>query len=313
MKPDRLLFGLFGLLGLVALVLPARAAASPSRSGQDTPEDRVFLLDYAAISKARRGGRALEAANRFEALVADHPNSRYAQRALASAGAIRQWDLDEIDHARELYDRVLEGPDERPGIMPSLAARLGLERDAGGPRAELALIEKLDRRRPNASYAPYLLIRAAEILAGDLDAPKAALAPLERLRISFPRSTRADKGMMREASILRRLGQPNDALKLYRAIMEKERTSFIVGEYNSSELDDAYFEMAETYRLDLHDFDRAEAAYLVLVNHQQRSRYVDRALFEASRLASLRGRSVKAAEYMDRIAALRPHSRYLRK
>jgi tetratricopeptide (TPR) repeat protein len=275
--------------------------------------ERVIQMEYDAANDSRRRGKKKEAAERFEALAADHPTSRLASRALASAGAIQQWDLGDIDKAVSLYDRVLKGPDDRPGIMPALIQRLGIERDRAGPRAELAFAEKLDRARPNASYAPWLLLHAASILADDLADPKRALAPLERIRKSFAKSTRADEALMKEAELLRRLGRPREALRLYRAIIDTESSSLVVGDYNSTKLDDAYYQTGETCRRDLKDGERALEAYEALVEHLPLSRLVDDALAHAAEVAAERGDLARSAKDLDRLAKLRPGSRYLGK
>jgi len=234
-----------------------------------------------------------------------------AARALEVAGAIHEWDLDDPEGARRLFDRVLKGPDDRPGVLPALIQRLGIERDRGGPKAELELARRIDRARPNAVFAPWLLLRAAEILDADLGDLEGALVPLERIRTSFPHSTRVDEAEMKAAEILRKLKRPQKALLRYRAIIDTESTSLIVGDYNSTKLDDAYYQTAETYRIDLRDGDAAIAGYEALIEHVPLSRFIDDALMQEARIWTARGDANKAKAIMERMKKLRPDSRYL--
>lgn len=292
---------MLALVAALALALPA-----PSEAPAADP-----AAAYEAIARLRRAGKKREAAESFERLAAEFPASRLAPRALASAAAIWHWDLEDLGRARALYDQVLAGPDDLPGVQPALVGRLAIERDEKGPRGELALVEQLYQARPRGAYAPWLLLRAALILDVDLGQTAAALAPLKRIRESFPRSTRAAAAAMREAAMLRKLHRAREAIVVYQTITAKEETSLIVGEYNSSRLDDAYFEIAETYRLDLGDPERAESAYLALVDHVPESRWVDDALFRAAELDRQAGDEARARRITGRLAELRPGSRYL--
>jgi TolA-binding protein len=266
---------------------------------------------YDAAKHLSRQGRKKEAADRLEALAADHPTNPIASKALEAAGAIHEWDLDDPVGAARIFDRVLAGSDEWPGVLPALFQRLGIERDRGGPKAELELAKSIDRARPNASFTPWLLIHVAQILADDLDDLEGALVPLERLRRTFPKSVRLDEALMKEAEILRKLKRPKEALKRYRAIIDTQSTSLIVGDYNSTKLDDAYYQTGETYRLDLKDDDAAMNAYEALVKNMPLSRFVDDALMHAAQIANALGDVKRAAELRERLRKLRPESRYL--
>jgi TolA-binding protein len=288
------------VIALVALL----AAAVPDADVQH---------EYDRITAIRRGGRLEEAARQYEGLAERYPKSRLASRALASAGAIWRWDLEQLDRARALFDRVIDGPDEVPGVMPSVVERLGIEREEAGARAELDLATRLYHAHSNASFAPYLLMRASDILADDLGQTARALEPLVRIRESFPRSTRADEALMKEAGLLRKLHRPKEALKRYQALLRTEKTSFIVGDYNSTKLDDAYYQRAETLRIDLGDDKAALSAYLELVDDLPNSRLVDDALYRAEGLASKMGDVSRAAKLHEKLIAMRPASRYLKR
>jgi tetratricopeptide (TPR) repeat protein len=262
--------------------------------------------------KLRREGRFRPAAEAFEALAAAHPRARRAPHALAIAASIRLWQLGERDRAKALCDRVLAGPDDVPGLMLALTERLALERDRGGPKAELALVHTLYDRRKTASYAPYLLLRASRILEGDLDQPIAALVPVRRIVESFEGSSWADEATIAEARLLRKLGRSDEALRSYRRLIATHTESFIVGEYDSDFLDEAYFELADTLERDLTDGEAAEKAFLELVDEMPESIRVDDALHRAEAIARSRGDEKAAERYHQTLVRLRPASRFLK-
>lgn len=299
-------------------MITVAVGAGSTRPGIAGPPDGASAGASAgagALDEARalaRAGEHRRAAEAYEQVAARFPKTPIASRALASAGALWQWDLDEPARARVLYDRVLAGPLDAPGAMPALIQRLELERDTGGARGELVLVRALLSRGPSVEVAaPYLLGRAA-VLLEELGELEAAVLGLAELRRRFPRSTRADDAAMHEAALLRRLGRPREAIALYRAVIATGDDSFIVGEYNSTRLDDAYFELAETYRRELAEVARAIDAYLRLVDEVPLSRRVDDALHQAAALAAARGDTELAASLRARLVALRPHSRFAR-
>jgi tetratricopeptide (TPR) repeat protein len=250
-------------------------------------DERALENEFDAAVRLRRAGEPARAAAAFERLAAEHPRSRTASRALTSAAELYEWQLGQIDRASALYDRVLAGRDNAPGVMPALRQRLDIERRRGGPLSELRLIHLLRERSPDASFAPYLLLRSGEVLFRDLSRLEEALLPLELMLRSAPRSTRVPEALMLAASIERALHRPEAALERYRAIVARRESSFIIGEYDSARVDDAYFALAETLERDLHRPTEAAEAYRRLVTEVPESVLVRKA---SRRAAALSGR-----------------------
>lgn len=267
---------------------------------------------YAGAVQLRREGRHRDAAEAFEALAAAHPSSRLAPRALAAAGSLYQWQLAEPARAARLYDRVIAAPDHVPGRMLALNQRLAIERERSGAKAELVLIDRLYDDRKKGELAPYLLLRASHLLAGELKQPERALIAARRLVEFFAHTSWWDEGELQVARLLRRTGRPAEALPHYRRLISTRRPSFIVGEYDSDLLDEAYFELAETLEKELQRGEDAERAYLNLVRELPESIWVDDALHAAARVARARGDQAAAEAHRQRLRALRPASRWLK-
>lgn len=268
---------------------------------------------YRAIAAIRRTGEHAVAAEAFEKLANSNPESDLWQRALATAAAIHQWDLGNTAKAKALYDRILQGHSNRRGVMPALVQRLGIERDELGAKAEVELALLLERRQPRGEQAPWLLLRAARVLAEELDDPVQAIGLLERVRAEHDESTYVDDALFEEAGYLRKIKRSSAALILYGAIIDSQSSSLVVGSYDSVFLDDAFFQKAETLRIELRDAARAEKAYLELVDKVPNSTLVDDALFQARLLAAARGDTARAVELVGMLRKLRPESRYLPK
>lgn len=292
------------------MAMPA-AAERPRYDPPGTTDPKADAA-FEAAATLRRQGKLKEAAQAFEQLASDFPHGRRAAQALTTAAEIYQWQLDDPAAAARLFERALAGPSDLPGVMPALTQRLSIERERGGPKAEVSLIDALIRRRAKAEYTPYLLLRASRVLLEDLQDPAHALEPVELLLSSYGSSTWSDDGLFLRAKIRRRLGRPEEALKDYRKIIASEEPSLIVGEYDSDLLDDAYLALADTLRDDLHRAAPAEDAYRNLVDAVPDSVFVDDALWSASQLAKARGDVARAKEDLARLAKLRPASRHLK-
>jgi tetratricopeptide (TPR) repeat protein len=297
--------------GVLALLVAGAVGAARVEAREVTEEDAAQVA-YDHATDLRRAGRLHDAAERFEAIAETYPNARLAPRALATAGAIWHWDLGAPERAKALYDRVLAGPADRPGTFPALLQRLALERDLAGARGELALVEKLILASPRSELAPLLYMRASQLYADDLARPEEALRALAKLLELAPRSSRADEARMRSADLLRGLGRPREALAHYDAIIATRSSSWIVGEYDSTKLDDAYLERAHTLHEDLREPLAAERAYRKLADELPDSRLVDDALHRAAQLARARGDLEQAERDQARLDAARPESRWAR-
>lgn len=273
--------------------------------------DRAEVAFDAAV-KLRREAHFKEAAEAFERVAREHPSSRRAPHALSAAGSLYLWQLNAPWRAASLFDRVIAGPDDAPGVMLAYTQRLSIERTRAGAKGELALIHKLYSLRPTSEQAPYLLLRASKILEDDLDQPVAALSPAQRVVESFADTSWSDEATIREGRLLRKTGRAADALRSYRRLIATRTESFIVGEYDSDFLDEAYFELAETFEVDLNQPEKAEEAYLRLVDEMPDSIKVDDALHLAAEIARKRGDTKSAAKYHETLRRLRPDSRFLR-
>ncbi|MCC7384416.1 MAG: hypothetical protein IT384_21395 [Deltaproteobacteria bacterium] len=266
---------------------------------------------YQAAVALRRAGRFGEAAAAFEAIAPQHPRSRRAAQALVAAASIRWTQLDDERAARRLLRRALEGPADVPGVEQAMRQLAYLERRSGGPERELAFLNRLYQRRRQTELGPLLLERAAHILDADLSRPSEALALLEQLRDHHAGSTLRDDAALAEADLLRRLHRPEDALRPVRRVIASHQESFIVGEYDSSLLDDAYLLHAEILERDLGRLEASESQYLQLVRELPESILVDDALARAAATAIRRGDPAAAARHRAELARLRPGSRFL--
>lgn len=240
--------------------------------GDAAPE---LQAEYDRISHQRRAGELRAAAQAYEALANSNPESELAQRALTTAAEIHHWNLNDLAKASALYDRVLLGRDDRRGVMPALIGRLWIEQNERGVKATLELAKTLETKTPKAEFAPWLLLHMAKLYAEELRDLSAAIALCRRVRIEHAETTYLDDAQFLEAGLLRKLKKPREALPLYGAIIDSKSTSLIVGSYNSTYLDDAYFQVAETLLLELKDEALAKKAYLELIKETPDSILVD--------------------------------------
>lgn len=297
------------VIGLLLASGPTVRAAPPvDAPGTVAPAAEAA---YEAAATLRRAGRFGEAAAAFEAIAPRYPQSRRAVQALVAAASIRWTQLDDERTARRLLWRALEGPADVPGLEQAMRQLAYLERRSGGPERELAFLKRLYQRRARTELGPLLLERAARILDVDLHRPSEALALLEQLREHHAGSTLRDDAALAEADLLRRLHRPEDALRPVRRVIASHQESFIVGEYDSSLLDDAYLLHAEILERDLGRLDAAESQYLQLVRELPESILVDDALARAAAIAIRRGDPAAAARHRGQLARLRPGSRFL--
>src|SRR5262245_34699633 len=137
------------------ILLGAGPPLAEEEPGDDAP---AVLRAYDEAALLRKQGQHAEAARRFVALADAHPNARRATRALTSAAEIHQWQTGDLLRAAALYDRVLAGPDERPGVRAALEQRLFIERERGGARAELQLVHRLYATNHGPERGPVLLM-----------------------------------------------------------------------------------------------------------------------------------------------------------
>jgi tetratricopeptide (TPR) repeat protein len=255
-----------GLIVALALWIAEPAVDPPGAAPAEVQ------AEYDAAVALRRERRFRESAAAFEALAERHPSRRLASLARIAAASLWRWQLAEPRRALQHYRSIALGPERVPGKKAALIGWLSMERDAGGPRGELRLIERLHRRDPGAEYAPMLLLRAARILAGELGRPAEALEPLEALRRAHRRSTWSGEAALLEARTLVRLGRPAEAVKVLRRLLATRRESFVVGEYDPASIDDGWLLLGEILERELKRPAEAAAVYRELIAEKPESR-----------------------------------------
>jgi len=293
----------------VILALLIALAAEPT---VDPPgiTDRLAEASWDRAVSLRRAGRHKEAATAFETLAAERPYSRRAVQALAAAGTLYRWELNDTSRAKQLWVQALAGPSDVPGSDGALNELLALARDESGVDGELSVIRDLAVRRTHASYAPRLWVKAATILLEELKKPGPALDAAKSAVIVAEGTTWWDDAAFLAGRCHLELGQYDEALDHFRRIIATHEITLIGGDENSDLLDDAYFYAAKTLEKAGRMKD-AEKAYYEVADERKRSPYVDDALQKAHDLAMARKDPIAAGKYLDLLIRLRPASRYL--
>jgi len=273
----------------------------------DTPERADSLRLRGCELWARQGdAERAGACYRNSSFVSDEMRA-LAQHRLAAL----ELELDDLDSARAGMRAVVEEYPATDAARRSLRGARALAREAGGPPAEVELLERVaDALRERAGSEPAVRELYLEAVVGAAERRLAALEDAQGAEELLRPVVESDAGkwlddaLIWRARALARLGAHDDALTHYQRIIDDRESSWFVGSYDSVFLDDALFERAELLE-QLGRRHEARAAFEELIDEVPESRLVDDAAFRAARL-------VGEPSALERFVVDYPESRHVR-
>ncbi len=221
--------------------------------------------------------------------AAAHARYRAASIALA---------LGEAQTARAEATALVRSAPATLGARRALLLLRALRREEAGPAAEAdfllgiasglrAPVERaiLASAPPHTTRELYVecLVEAARIRLVDRRQAKSAAKILQRAEASATGSSWLDDARIWRARALRAAGDRVGALSVYRRLIDAQESSWFVGSYDSTFLDEAMLEEGLTL-VALGRTDEAREAYARLLDDLPTSRLVDDAAFELARL-----------------------------
>jgi hypothetical protein len=211
-----------GLLAVALALAVAIVPARPARAEEAAPEAAAERAFSAAVSRAAAGDPA--AIDRFEALAAERPITRWTDNAYAEAARLAERTGDFARARKDLAQVVAVGTDgalvarARAALARLEAATGGGRWDAvarederllaaaaagGDPQAALAALEELVRRNPG--YPRKTMLRLAIAAGWEREGKGArAIAELEAAFAEAPVAERSRAGLELARALLRR-------------------------------------------------------------------------------------------------------------
>jgi tetratricopeptide (TPR) repeat protein len=232
-------------------------------------------------------------------------------RALARyhAGMLDLLGLDPDAGRGVLSDLVLSAPDSL-GAHRALDALRAERHDMGGAGAEadflLGIASRLEAAGPSRLLAEALVHagRLRLVERGDAPGAERILARAERAAAG---TVWLDDALIWRARALAASSRRDQALEVYRRIIESRQSSWFMGTYDSEFYDDALFEIGVTLEA-LGRLDAALRAYDAVAEEAGTSRCIDDAAFAAARLRAARGDRGALAQFI----AAHAESRWVR-
>lgn len=280
-----------------------RAAAGLASEQRDQDE-----AVYRRSTSLRRAGDRQAAAQVLERLVGS-PGVRQA-----SAAFDRAYLLIELGQEQAGYSDLWQALQTHPS---SGAADLGLLRlvqhleAEHGPDAALRRLSLLENPTRGTDLEETLLYRRAQLLesAGKQTAALRAYAILAK-RFTYPSGVYWDEAMLRQAELLLELGQPSVAAEKLRAMLRQREHADLVGSYERR-YSAAHFRLAELYRDELDDWQRARAAFRAVASRYKTSRLRDDARWQAAVISQRHDDRRGACEDAEALLSESPASRFV--
>lgn len=236
-----------------------------------------------------RETRALLRLERYEEAVAlldtvgdRRPVSRRTSRALFEAALIRLDHLGQREQALAGFERVMrETPDDGLGTRSLYYILKDFEQRADTAGA-VAFCDRLYADLGNTTLGDDLLRSKANLLLldGDRAGARAALEELI-VRYPYPYGQRWDDAIVTLAELDVEDGEPRRAIERLEVLVERNEETNLVGSYTLPSMPRAQMRIAQIYRDELEDLERASDAFEEFGDLFPRSILRDDALYQA--------------------------------
>jgi len=264
-----------------------RAAAAHQRAG-DLEAARASYREV--LELAPEGARAARAAFELAWLDIEHGDTRRGEQALLSVTVRYQ-------------DSALAGR-AFSGLLKRLEAR-------GGPQAALALIDQLRPKIHQPELAEQIRYAQGRLLRTTGQTERARRAFLELARdFPYPQGAYWEDALWHAADIERSQGNPQAALgHLERMLAEVEPAHF-QGSYARPRYAEAQYRIAEIYRDDLAQPERARREFRKVFDEHPTSLLRDDALWQEALIGRAAHDSNASCDPLKRLVTQLPDSRY---
>lgn len=263
---------------------------------------------YRRATSLERAGKIDEARAVLLTLQQGEPGERQARAAFDRARLL----IDAGDEQRgyaELDAAIRKFPNS--GLAPKAVRDIRQDDEAKlGGEAALQHLAKLASAVGGSDLAEVLAYEQA-LLIDSTRGAGAALGPYRALitRYPYPTGLYWDESILRVAAIERELGQPKRAIEWLKWMISHREESNFMGSYERH-YSKARFLMAEIWRDDLNDWQRAREEFRALVQDYPTSLLRDDALFEAARLSNAHGDATEACSDVAKLEREFPDSRH---
>jgi tetratricopeptide (TPR) repeat protein len=257
------------------------------------------------LGRKREAVETLLALERREGLGLEQ-GARAMGRAAALLASMGEW-----ERAMALWWRLVDHYPESLAAEDALA-RIVARHKAKGKLPELVpLLRKRYQRLHLQDIGDNLLWEAARILErGDGRDKDLAVELYRQITRAFPEGGLRDNAWMAAARVRRSQGRFQDAILLYRELLDTREDAFGGASYHSEFLDDAHLEIGKIWLLDLGRPDRAIKALGELLDGLPTSTLRDDALFWISLAELERGREDRATKRFSDLKRRFPESRF---
>lgn len=289
------------------------AAARYADLQPDAPNDhfkRYIDLRLAWIAEQR--GDLPDAVTRYQAIWSDPARDEFTGQALFRAAAILYRDPARQQDALDAWTRLLSALPESPAADKALYAIEDHHRRLPDLPALLAFVEDRYKLLKDTPMGDNLLALRARLLL-ELDDPQGAEATWHHLLKHHADSTLTDNARWSLADLYAQQQRWDEALTQLRFLTEDQDTSWYVGDYNSSYVDDARYKMGLIFLEDLQRWDDAIEQFTRFYTEFDTSLLRDDARWNVIQAQLGRGDGAAAARTCDALAEAEPESRWVRR
>lgn len=281
------------------------AAIEDWRQAADAAERRVDRdeAEHRAALSLRREGRLDEALALFSAIAARRPISRRTVRAMWEVTRIQMEQGHRDEALAGLRTIVFEhaGDGQASRSLRTLVAEL---RAHEGDEAAIALLVELDARVRTTDLGDDVLTDLAQIYR-DHDRRQEARALYERIvaEHGYPRGQRWDDTFMRLADMAQEDGDHEAAVRYLERMIDPHALGLPPGSYTLPHMPDAAMRIAHILRDEIHDVDRAAAAFRRMHDAFPTSLLRDDALVEMGEMLLDAGRHDEGCHALEQAIA----------
>ena len=264
-----------------------RAAAARQRGG-DTAAARASYREVLAL--APDGPRAARAAFELAWLEIERGDTRSGERAL-------------LDVTLRYQDSALAGR-----AFAGLASRLEAR---GGPQATLALIDQLRPKIHQPELAEQVRYAEGRLLRTTGQVERARRVFLELARdFPYPQGAFWEDALWHAADIERSQGQPQAAVGHLERMLREVEPALLQGSYTRPRYAEAQYRIAEIYRDDLAQPERARREFRRVFNEYPTSLLRDDALWQEALIGWGGSDSSASCDPLTKLVSELPDSRY---
>ncbi|MCD6499923.1 MAG: tetratricopeptide repeat protein [Deltaproteobacteria bacterium] len=236
--------------------------------------------------------------------------TRDGARGMYRAAGILAGPLHQERRAMRVWKNVVARYPDTVSAEDALARIVAWYRGHDAVPALLSYLRATLRRSPDKAVTVHVLWESARIEQKVLHRPARAVRLYEQVYRLRPRGALADDAMIAAARTWRRLQRPDQALVWYKRLLGTKTASWIVGSYHSEWLDDALFELGQTYLDDLGRIGRAKDAFRKLVKDFPDSVLRDDALWWVCLCDLRQGHAAWARKALANLVRRFPESRF---